>query len=768
MSSLFRNKHWLGMAGVVLAAAVLTAILFGPVLANPNDYFFKAGGDALQSYYVTAFYAMYDVGNRFTGMNYPYGEHINYPNLQPLVAATMGFLQRHGVPAARYAVGITNVLALLSLVATPVVLYAILRRTRLPVLYAAVLALIIGFMSPQVLRLDGHISLSYGCFIPLLWYCIIRMQDAPRQWRWYLVFGAGILLIGSVMPYFLALGCFFLLGHVLVMAWQQPRMRPWLGRMALAALLPLLLFRGYLWATDHVADRPPNPYGLLVFIATPGTVFTPVLGPLHDWWQQHWPSESDNDEGFAYIGLVGTATLAVSLVLGLLAVVRCRQWQRLGRPALPLHLRTGLWAATFLLLLAFGYPFKWSWFDWLTDHSGPVKQFRSLGRFAWPFYYVASTYTAYALYRMWRYLRRQSLRPLAWVGLPLLLLWATEAWFQVSTKAGQVMEGTGASDFLDPTTSLASRLTWGNRQLSDFQAILPLPYYNIGTDKFDQSGTGSSIYQAYKASATTGLPLLANHIPRSSVGQAMQHIQLFSSDLVSKELLAHFPNQKPLLLLVTPDGLSEAEQRLVGLAHLLVQSPEASLYELPLAALAATVLPQERAKAAALLPTLPPRPGGLHVTTPAGVIVQAFDHATDRRGRLGAGAFYAPKDGFSSLYDGPLPTPADTGRYEASVWINGKTDYGFGNMRVKLYDANGGAGETVVDARKAIEVMGDWVRIVVPFRVRPGITRIEVLYENRDLLADDLLIRPVNTDVYYYVGTGSNRQLIKNTYPLTP
>lgn len=768
MSATFRQAHWLGMGGVALAAATLVAVLFWPVLVAPNDFYFKAGGDALQSYYATAFYAMHDAGNRFTGMNYPYGEHFNYPNLQPLVAAAIGFANRHGLPAARYTVGITNVLPLLALMLTPVVMYAILRRTRLPVLYAAALALIIGFMSPQVLRLDGHLSLSYPCFVPLLWYCIIRLQHEPRQWRWYLLFGLGTVLMGSVMLYFLACGCFFLLGHALVLAWQQPRLKPWLWRVVVAALLPLLLVRGYLWATDHAPDRPPNPFGLLVYISNLNTIFTPVFGPLHDWWVQQWPSDNYNDEGFAYIGLVGTGTLAASLVLGLAAMVRRRQWQRLGRPALPLHLRTGLWAATFMLLLAFGIPFKWPGFAWLTDHSGPVKQFRSLGRFAWPFYYVASTYTAYFLYRTWRYLRRRNLPHLAWAGLPLLLLWATEAWLQVSTKAGQVTEGVGASDFLDPSTGIMSRLSWVNRQASDFQAILPLPYYNMGTDKFDLSGDERAIQAADKASAVSGLPLLATYVSRAPIGDAMQHIQLISSDLVPRELLAHFPNGKPVLLLVTPHELSDAEQRLVQGARLLVQTPEVTLYELPLAAMARTALPRERARADSLLPRLPVRAGGVRATTPAGVLVESFDHAPDRRGRLGAGAYYQAEDGFSTLYTGPLPVPADTGRYEASVWVYGKSAYGFGNMRVKLYNAQGPAGEAVIDGRKATEVMGDWVRMVVPFRAAPGTVRIEVIYENRDLLADDLLVRPLNTDVYYYVGSGGRRRLVKNTYPLTP
>ena len=349
----------------------------------------------------------------------------------------------------------------------------------------------------------------------------------------------------------------------------------------------------------------------------------------------------------------------------------------------------------------------------------------------------------------------------------MLLLWGSEAWWQVSAKALQVTSNTGASAFLNPTKDLISRLTWTNRKVSDFQAILPLPYYNIGTDKFDLSGSGNSIYQADKASATTGLPLLACYVSRASVGQAMQHVQLLSSELVTKELLMHFPNNKPLLLLVTPDALTEAEQRLVRLGKLLVQVPEGALYELPLAALAATSLSRERALADSLLPRLTPRPSGLRVTTSAGVLLQTYDQAADRRGRLGPGAFYDPKEGFSKIYDGPLPMPADTGRYEAGLWIYGNMDYGYGNMQVKLYDAAGQElDHQTVDARHATEVLNGWVRVVVPFRRTPQAVRIEVLYDTRGLLADDLLIRPVNADVYYSVGTGKRWQLIKNTYPL--
>ncbi|MFC7666770.1 hypothetical protein ACFQT0_04555 [Hymenobacter humi] len=42
------------------------------------------------------------------------------------------------------------------------------------------------------------------------------------------------------------------------------------------------------------------------------------------------------------------------------------------------------------------------------------------------------------------------------------------------------------------------------------------------------------------------------------------------------------------------------------------------------------------------------------------------------------------------------------------------------------------------------------------------------MYEGRDVLADDLLIRPLDTDVYYYARPGQVESLSKNTYPLYP
>ncbi|PJJ48479.1 glycosyltransferase family protein [Hymenobacter chitinivorans] len=761
-----RNYHWLGLAGVGLATAAILTFLFSFALAHPDDYFFQAGGDGIQSYFATAYYALYDSGSHFSGMNYPFGEDFNYPNLQPLIAWVMNLLQRLGVPAGQHTIAITNLVALASVLVTPMILYAILRRTRMSVGYAAVLALIIGFLSPQIQRLGDHMSLSYTCFVPLLWYFIIRMQEAPRQWRWYVLFGVSSLLMGGVMLYFLTCGCFFLLGHVVILSLRRPRPLALIWRMALTAILPLVVFRVWMLAIDPTADRPPNPYGFLVYMATPRGVFTPSLEPLHGLWQSVFPTEEISYESMSYVGLVATGVLVAA---GLLLLWRA--WQLRQRPArllarqlMPPHLSAGLGAASLLLLFSFAIPFTFPGFEHWIDYLGPLKQFRALGRFAWPFYYVMSTYAAYYLYRLLRYQRLRRLPILAAPWVPMLLLfWAGEAWINISSKAQAAKQGFGAAAFLAPQNNLVQQLSWASRSPKDFQAIMPLPYMNKGSDKIDLSGSAAATYEAHRLAVATGLPELSTYVSRPSVEHMLRHVQLLSSPLVEKTLLQKFPSDKPILLLVTTDALTPAEQRLVSIATRLVTVENVTLYELPVAALGATSLAQERAKAAALLPTLPQRPGGLYTSTDRGVVYESFADKPDRRGRLAPGALYEPKEANTVLYDGPLPTPTDTARYEASVWVNGKLDYGYGVLRVKQFNGNSEVSDHAVDGRLTTEVDGDWVRLQVVFRPAPGVNRIQVIFGGRDILADDLLIRPLTTDVYWY---DSRRQPVLNTYPL--
>lgn len=760
-----RRSHYGGLLLVLLLATGLVAALFPGPLSHPGDYLYGDQGDAVKNYFVLGYYTQYDHGNMFTGMNYPRGEHVNYPDLQPLLAMPLGWARLAGLPVtAATGIAATNLLLLLALVVTAGVLYAILRRLLLPGWYAGLAALLLTFLSPQLLRFQGHMSLGYACIVPVQWYLLLRAIAAPRRAGWWLALGLFNLLMGGLAAYYLGIGSLWLLAHALVLG-LQAGWRPnasVLGRLVATAILPLLVFRTWIFFTDPVLDRPANPWGLLVNNASFVSVFTPSQGPLKGVWQALFHTEEPVFEGAVYVGFVGLLVGLCSLGLVLRYVWR-RQWARLGRPALPAPLRTGLLATSLLLLLAMALPFRLPGLQGLVVLLGPLKQFRSLGRFAWPFYYVFGSYAAFYLYRLWRYLRQHRVAAFATMWLaPLLLLWGAEATWQVGPVAEAIAGRESAAMLVSEKDNYRELLGWSTTRADHFQALLPLPYFIVGSDKIAIEGTAESLREAYRASLNLHLPLLTMFTGRSSVGETLRLTQLLSSPLLPKELLSQLPSDKPILLLVTPQPLSLAEQRLVALAHRVAGNEHATLYELPISALAATSLAAERQKAAALLPTLTPR-AGLTTSTNKGAIYQDFAQSPDHRGRLGTGAFFEAKEGFAMLYNGSLPMPADTGRYEASVWVNAQTAYGLGNMQVKVYHQGELLSIQAADARHTTEINGDWVRVAVEFRRPAGADRLEVLYESRDLLADDLLIRPLDTDVYW---RGARGQLILNGYAL--
>lgn len=759
----YARRPLLGALLVGLIAASIVAALFPGMVRHPSAYL-SANGDGLKNYYVVAYYARYDHGLRFTGMNYPRGEHLNYPDLQPLLAVSLAWARELGLPLAAQSVGLINAGMLLALVATAMMLYLLLRRLWLPGWYAGLAALLITFLAPQILRFSAHMSLSYACIVPVQWYCITRTQEAPRRAGWYVALGVFNLLAGLLATYHLGIGSLLLLAYVPVLGWQQGwrRSAPVLLRLAATALVPMLLFWGWLKLTDPITDRPPNPWGLLVARSSFTGVFSPSDAPMRDVWRYFFPTTSPSWEGSVYVGTVGVLVLGCSILLAG-RYLRRRQWRRISRPGLPAPLRTGLWAAALLLVFAMAYPFYTPGLHDYVWLLGPLKQFRALGRFAWPFYYVFAAYAAYYIFRLWRYLRqrRAPAFALSWLA-PLLLLWSAEASWHIRPVAAALEASPAAAAFMGEEGNFRHLIGWTAYSPDSFQAIIPLPFFCVGTDKIAIEGSDATHYQAYKASLNLHLPLLTTFMSRSSVGETLRFTQLLSSSLVAKELLPCLPSAKPILLVVVPQALTPAEQRLVGLAHLVRATPEVALYALPVAALAATSLAAERAKAAALLPTLRLH-NGSYASTDKGVLRLAFDQRPDRRGRLAPGAFYEPREMFSTLYDGPLPMPADTGRYEASVWVNATTGYGLGNMQVKLYQHGQQLDQQVADARISTEIQGDWVRVAVQFRRPAAADRLEILYDGHDLLADDLLVRPLGTDAYWRTAQG---QLVRNGYPL--
>ncbi|MDQ2795527.1 MAG: hypothetical protein M3Y12_16180, partial [Bacteroidota bacterium] len=465
-SSASRIPTWLLALGVMAALAGVLAVLFGAVFWHPGRYLFSSVEDGIKNYYTALWYAQHDTGWRFTGMNYPFGEHVVFTDDQPLLAFGLAWLHRHGV--ALNGVAVINSAMLLAQVLSGPPLLALLRRCRLPAWYAGLVTVLIVLLAPQLDRLLGHYALAYACVVPMLWYLAVRATESRRPLAWYAAYAAATLFFGGLHPYYLPISALLLLALGAVSWWQQPgrvvpgraswaaRLRYWLP-LVLAVAVPIGIFQGALALTDpYAADRPATPYGFFAYSSSVWSVFFPVEQPVRGWWQAIFHTPDPEWEGQAYVGFAGLlVTLATLWRLG--GYLRTRRWARLRWPALPPVLRTSLWAGFLILLFAMGWPFRWG-LEGLIPYLGPIKQFRSIGRFAWIFYYFYSVYAAYALYQGFRWLRQRGRPQLAAGALAtLLLLWAAEGVFSTAHKAYQIRHPRAAGRSLTAAGTAAAR-----------------------------------------------------------------------------------------------------------------------------------------------------------------------------------------------------------------------------------------------------------------------------------------------------------------------
>jgi hypothetical protein len=753
---------------LAVASVGITLALFGPLLWEPGKYLVQPYGDGIKNTYTYLWYVLHDHGHWFTGMNYPFGEHPNFPDVQPGLAWLVRGLQRVGVlPAGgAAALGALYWSLALGVAATPLALFALLRRASVTPWFAGAAALLITVQSPQIDRLAGHFALSYPFVIPVLWLLVVRLTERPHVWRALVLAltGLAVSLLTSyyVMCAVLLAGGYALMGVMLARPVDRPR--AWRTAAWLLGATVVIFAGTVVWLalTDpYAAERTADPYGFFVYVTSLAGIFLPSDAPFFEAWNAVFRHTPPDFEGRVYVGIIPAIVLVLTAIRAARYLLRWPLHRMrpllILRPVLPTFLRTGVWIAVLTLLFAMAYPFKWPWFTGLLDLIPPIKQLRALGRFAWVFYYLYATYSAAYLWQLARYLRTRQAAPFATsLLLVVTLLWGIDALIS-SRRFGHLTNDTPrAAELIGTTGSFQQYLTKAQHYTTDFQAILPLPAFSLGSEKWSLGTQGGSEFDIFRASLQTDIPLAATMMSRTSIRQTQALLSLVAGPLIARDsLLKARLDGRPLLLLVAIGApLPAAQQRLVKLAQPLYTTDRVALYSLPIAA----ALADERAAAltdtAARVP-LTPADGGMASNTRSGlphaVTISRFA-GNDHPGRSSQGAAVQPTTDTEhrlTLYDGPLPGASDTLRYETSVWLDLRTPFALPWLHVKQFDAAGTQlADQELNVKGEFDTQGHWVRAAVAWQRQPTAVRLHVYLDGDKLVADDLLTRPVRTHVW--------------------
>jgi hypothetical protein len=543
----------------IVIIVVFFAVMFSSLFPNIGEKYFAAGGDGLKAYYCAWYHALYDTSpGHFNGMNYPWGESVYFTDSQPPISNTIRFVHQSIAPVSHCTPAIFNVLMLLSVLLGAVFLYLIFRKFKLPAYYSVFVAIAVTLLSPQMGRLNGHFSLAWAMWIPLMIYLLIVIVEKPG-WLKSSVFGLVLLFASFMHMYFFMFAAALLSVYWFNRLFIQKEKKRYLIEAAhflIQIVVPFIIIQVVMY--DSHIDRTMHPYGFFVYKAHPASVFLPLNKPYLTFLNEMRFVRHIEWEAYSYVGIVS----AIAFVIIIVNLIR-KYFSKKHLVFLPEGKAMNIlfWSSFLLLLFSFGIPFIFG-LEKLRTSIGFISQLRGLGRFAWLFYYAINIITWVMIYR-WYKAMAMNKRIIAGIAVALLLI--VQGFESYKSSFGAIKLLNNQIELLTDTGNQHEANRWVTEiDAQNYQAIMPLPYFHIGSESSWIDPRCGIDRQMFIVSLKTGLPCNGVMMGRTPLGQTYKNIALSRLPWQKYEVLDEYPNNKPLLLLVAKcKQLNTDELRLI-------------------------------------------------------------------------------------------------------------------------------------------------------------------------------------------------------------
>ena len=460
-----------------------------------------------------------------------------------------------------------------------------------------------------------------------------------------------------------------------------------------------------------------------------------------------FPTISESGEGFVYIGLVITFAVILSFFAGIYYKLTRRHDKIIVH-----HDRFSpiwLFMAFGALLFSMGVPYIWH-MEWLLDYVSFMRQFRSLGRFSWIFYYIIAVYAVVVIHTFHERMAAQGRAYLGYtVTILSILLWGYET--SINTKFTHELARDAPSQY-DEFFSVAQQ-SWPaflhTKQLSrnDFQAILMVPFFHIGSDKVWVGDAGWNMVLACKASFQLHMPMIDQLLSRTSWSQTFRQVKIAGGPYVYKPMLQDLKTDKPFLLLhFERDSLDPDQKYLLQAADYIGHYSQCDVY----AFYPARQLANDKKHADSISSIVP------FMAAADTCIGSNGKWYVDHMDNGKAGSFFGPgavpriTGEVSTIATIPIKPQADRQQYELSAWfLLSDKDYTSPCMFLETMDSLGNPIETIyMNTKWSADNHGMWFRGSVYFRLQAHCRSIRCRIENRPnpcyITMDELLIRPAD------------------------
>lgn len=762
MDNLRKGLLFTGILGLLVIL-----VFFGKILQHPNQAYFAAGGDGFKSYYGAIYHLECDSSYfKFEGMNYPYGESVFFTDNQPLLTNTVKWISRNIVDIRENIVGIINLSMIFSVLIAAIFLFLVFNELAVSWWFASLASVGICMLSPQIGRMAGHFSLSHLFWIPVMLFIIIRFSKKPGWFLSVLIAIVGFLA-ASMQLYFIG---FY--GLLLTFYWLFAKnwlRESWATRRNallhwfLQIGVPFILLEILMISTDPMTDRTSHPYGFLTYLAHPVSVLLPSGAPYSfvpkyirvfnhlDW------------EAYAFIGIVALSGFLIGTVLLLKKLVTQKAFWNVSTNSV---LTAFFWASFVALLLSFGIPFVMG-MEWLIDYIGPFRQLRALSRFSWLFFYVINVLVFYQLY-MWISQLRNPVR-ITFTIIAFGFLFVDGIY---NLKATAPRLDNLKPLLADKSNQLPENKWVGQIDGSKFQAILPLPYFHVGSENIWIEPGFNSLENTLITSIKTHLPTTAVMMGRTSISQTYRNYSLVMEPLNEYEILNDFKNRKDILLMIMKGYQPNCDElRIQNASVFLLGNDLFDLYRLPFDSLKQIPRKFYTQELADFIPEKLIRKDQLLLNDTASFLNYQDYNNEVNPAFLGTGAHALKVKDWNTLFEAPLIKAKKGETYLVSFWQKDFQHDAYPRFNIEIAQSDE-KGQNLdyfySDIHRYMRATDkDWALYEIPVNVKENNVQLKISIRNKvlrkaDYVIDEFLIH--RSDVKLYQQSGN--QLILNTRKL--
>ncbi len=721
---------------IVLGFAMLM-FFFSPLIKDINNVYFAPSGDGLKSYASSIYHLQNDTSLFHSHIqNYPYGEMVFFTDCQPMIIIPVKILAGWGIDFRSSIIGILNSFMLISMVIAAVLIFLIFSELKVRWWFAAIASVGIVMLSPQIGRLGGHFSLSHMMWLPMLIWLLMKFDLKRSYWLSGIMGFITFFAAGMHMYFFALFGFLFLFYWAYVFMTRQMKIKEfsWVVHLFLQLILPLILVQIISGYSNTITDRTSHPWGLFTYRAYPATIFLPLHKPYAVFLKTIGLKHDYEWESFAFIGSVAFFGFLGGIYQMARRIKAKKAWWKISDNLLITSL---FWASIASLLLAFSIPFNLG-LAFMLEYLGPVQQLRALSRFSWTFFYILNILVFYGIWQL--YNRNISLKILSVLALAFLLY---DGYLNVKVYAPRLNNRVEELD--DKTNSMAENAWVSAVNTDEYQAILPLPYFHVGSENVWLDSKCEILRQSLIVSLKSGLPSMGVALSRTSISQTYKSLELVGVPVVPYRILADLPNRKPLLLVVDNcRQLNPSEQKLVYHATPVWEGPKFAFYKLEINQLDSIAMEgklQFDSEMEAIYSGLADSAKVFHFN--------GFDEIIQQETFAGTGALKGDLGIWNRIVEINLNAgmPGDT--CEIMCWVKGFEEDRFARTIIEFVQKNG---EEVMDYKYDqfqhyyCSLKDDWMRIRIPFILRSTNDFVMLSFRNPDLknfplIVDDLLIR---------------------------